>query len=78
MTNTIKIRAIKETHFNQRGYKQVRWICEMDIYKMDGSVRTLKSYEFGKSKKAKLKRDALKDATDYKNYLLSKGDFYFV
>tara|TARA_R110000782_G_C14607274_1_gene391743 strand:+ start:187 stop:423 length:237 start_codon:yes stop_codon:yes gene_type:complete len=78
MKNTINIRAIKETSFNRRGYKQVRWVCEIDIYKMDGSVRTLKSYEFGKSKKAKLKRDALKDATDYKNYLLSKGDFYFV
>jgi hypothetical protein len=80
MENIIKVIPIKKEGVTI-GIKKYSvfykvWICNLEITKNDGSIKILKGSEFMKSKK--LKRDAIEEANKYKEYLLSRGDFYFV
>ena len=76
MKRVINIKPIKREFKNSRGYNKINWTCELEIIRFDGSSRTIKGYDFMDNQN--LKRDAIEKANEYKNYLLSEGDFYFV
>ena len=76
MERLVNIKPIKREFKNSRGYKKNNWTCEIEIIRFDGSCKTLKGYEFMETQN--LKRDAVKKANEYKNYILSKGEFYFI
>lgn len=76
MTNDITIKSIKREFLNSKGYKKTNFICDLHIIKNDGSLKIMRGLEFMETKK--LKREAINMANEYKNYLLSKGEFYFI
>lgn len=76
MKRVINIKPIKREFKNSRGYDKINWTCEIEIIRFDGSSKILKGYEFMETQN--LKRDAIEKANEYKNYLLRKGEFYFI
>ena len=51
------------------------WYCDIILTKNNGEKTIIKSIEFMSPQNTK--KEALKEANKYKEYILSKGNFYF-
>ena len=80
MKRDIKLIPIKH-ETKKKGYRKLLvnvtlWGCDLELTKDDGTKKIINSGQFMGLQE--LKREALYKANEYKKYLLSKNDFYFI
>lgn len=77
---TVKLIPTKHedhTHGQRKHHvKRTAWTCDLKLTREDGSTKTIPSINFMNAQT--LKRTAIEKANEYKAYILSKGNFYFV